>query len=132
MTEELPTYDTVRGETNAAMQLISDQLPDTTHVTEGPDRPYHCEENGMFYTGKWVLFQPDDFDGEAFVDDLPAQLGEEFEVRDIGIESSQPAVHFIATDHGDTLISVAAGETDGEQWIDITALSRCAEPPADE
>lgn len=129
---ELPPYDTVRDETNAAIQAIADQLPDTTRVTEGTDKPFHCEEDGVFYTGKLVLFQPDDFDGAAFIEELPEQLGSDFAIRDIGIESETPDAHFVATAHGGATVSVAAGETDGEQWIDITALSRCAEPPAEE
>lgn len=126
---KLPTYDTVRDETTAAIELIADQLPETTRVQDIPNEPYGCENDSVLYTGHWVLFQPAGFDGEAFIDALPDQLGEDFVVRDLGIESSRPNVHFIATAHGETQVGVATGETDGEPWVDITALSRCAEPP---
>ena len=127
---ELPSYDAVTDETTAAMQLIADQLPETTRVEETTTEPYGCEDGGVLYTGHWVLFQPDDFNGEAFVDALPEQLGDSFVARDLGIDTGRPTVDFIATAHGDTQVGVVAGETDGEPWVDITALSRCAEPPA--
>lgn len=128
----LPTYEVVSSETTAAMQPIADQLPDTTRVKDIPNKPYDCEGHGVFFTGHWVLYQPSDFDGEAFIERLPEQLGEEYVLDDLGIETSMPAVDFIATTHGETRVGVVAGETDGEPWIDITALSRCAEPPPSE
>lgn len=107
------------------MQLIADQLPETTRVQDIPNEPNGCENDSVLYIGHWVLFQPTGFDAEAFIDSLPEQLGEEFVERDLGIESSRPNVHFIATAHGETQVCVATGETDGEPWVDITALSRC-------
>ena len=46
------------------------------------------------------------------------------------VELSYPAVGFIATDYGNTGVSISVVDVDGETVVDILSTSRCAQPPA--
>lgn len=128
---KLPTYDNVREEAHAAMQRVVDELPPDSRVAPQPESdPYGCEGDGVFYTGHWGVYPGAGFDGQAFVDELPAALANDFVVEEKVVDLSYPAVGFIATGYGNTGVSISVVDVNGETVVDILATSRCAQPPA--
>jgi hypothetical protein len=128
---ELPTYNTVRDEAQAAMQRVVDELPPGSRVAPQPEGdPYGCEGDGVFYTGHWGVYPGAGFDGQAFVDGLPSALAGDFVEEQKVVELSYPAVGFIATGYGNTGVSISVVDVDGETVVDILSTSRCAQPPA--
>lgn len=126
----LPSYDAVRAETEAAIQRIADELPAGTRFSQRPEgSPYGCDNGGVMYTGHWDIYPGPGFDGSRFIETLPDRLGDEFTVEDLGFEPSFPALGLIAHAYGNTGINVSVGSKDGTDVVDITALSRCAQPP---
>ncbi|OYC97658.1 hypothetical protein CI089_03750 [Microbacterium sp. Yaish 1] len=81
------------------------------------------------YTGHWDIYPGPGFDGSRFIETLPDRLGDDFTVEDLGFEPSFPALGLIAHAYGNTGINVSVGSKDGTDVVDITALSRCAQPP---
>lgn len=127
----LPTYETVRGEVQSAMQRVVDELPAGLPVDKNPsDSPFGCERDGVFYTGQWTITTPDGFDGQAFVDGLPEALGEDFLVEEPRLELSYPAVSFIATGYANSTVDVSVLTRDEGVVVDILSLSQCAQSPA--
>ncbi len=92
--------------------------------------PYGCEGGGVFYTGHWGVYPGPGFDGQSFVDQLPAALGDEFVVQDRAVQLSDPSAGFIATEHGNASVDVTVVDVDGATVVDILAISRCAQPPS--
>lgn len=129
----LPTYETVRGESQSAMQRVVDELPTGLRVDKNPsDKPFGCSGDGVFYTGQWTIETPEGFDGQAFVDELPKALGEDFRVEETRLELSYPAVSFIATSYQNSTLDVSVLTRDERVVVDILSTSRCAQPPSAE
>ncbi len=129
----LPTYETVRGEAQSAMQRVVDELPTDLPVEKSPaDTPFGCEGDGVFYTGQWTIPTPPGFDGQSFVDGLPAALGSDFRVEQTGLDLSYPSVSFIATGYANSTLDVSVLSRDEEVVVDVLSTSRCAQPPATE
>lgn len=128
---ELPNYETVTEEANAAMQRVVDEMPPGSQVRPQPESdPYGCEGDGVFYTGHWGVYPGPGFDGRAFVDKLPTALGDEFVVQDRVVELSSPAVGFTATTYGNAGLDVTVVDVDGATVVDILAISRCGRSPS--
>jgi len=128
-----PTYETVRGEAQAAMQRVVDELPPDVRVEKNPaDKPFGCEGDGVFYTGQWTVFPPEGFDGQSFVDGLPAALGSDFRTDDRGLELNYPAASFIAPGYSNSTVDVSVLTRDEGVVIDILSTSQCAQRPATE
>lgn len=127
----LPTYETVRSEAQSAMQRVVDELPTGLRVDKNPsDKPFGCSGDGVFYTGQWTIETPEGFDGQAFVDGLPAALGEDFVVEETRLKLSYPAVSFIATGYKDSTLDVSVLTRDEGVVVDLLSTSQCAQPPA--
>ena len=127
----LPTYETVRSQAQAAMQRVVDELPTGLRVDKNPsDEPFGCSGDGVFYTGQWTIETPEGFDGQAFVDELPEALGEDFLVEETRLELSYPAVSFIATGYSNSTLDVSVLTRDEGVVVDILSTSQCAQPPA--
>lgn len=127
----LPTYDTVRGESQSAMQRVVDELPAGLSVDKNPsDKPFGCSGDGVFYTGQWTVETPEGFDGQAFVDELPEALGEDFLVEETRLELSYPAVSFIATGYSNSTVDVSVLTRDEGVVVDLLSTSQCAQLPA--
>ena len=126
----LPTYDTVRDETEAAIQRIADEFPPGTRMVPHPEQsPYGCGGGGVMYTGHWDIYPAPGFDAARFIDDLPDKLGEGFVVDDLGVDTNFPLVSLVADAYGGAGIDVSTGSIDGADFVDIIGLSRCAQPP---
>lgn len=129
----LPTYETVRGEAQAAMQRVVDELPPDVRVEKNPsDKPFGCERDGVFYTGQWTVFPPDGFDGQSFVDGLAAALGSDFRTDDRGLELNYPAASFIAPGYSNSTVDVSVLTREEGVVVDILSTSQCAQRPATE
>ena len=127
----LPTYEAVRGQAQAAMQRVVDELSPDVRVEKNPsDKPFGCEGEGVFYTGQWTVFPPEGFDGQSFVDGLPAALGSDFRTDDRGLELNYPAASFIAPGYSDSTVDVSVLTRDEGVVVDLLSTSRCAQPPA--
>ncbi|MGZ0068267.1 hypothetical protein [Microbacterium arborescens] len=126
----LPTYDTVRDETEAAIQRIADELPPGTRAVPRPEQsPYGCSGERVMYTGHWDIYPSPGFDGADFIERLPDLLGDDFTREELEIDPGIPAASFIADAYGGTGINISVAAKHGETIVDITALSRCAQPP---
>lgn len=127
-----PTYSTVRDETVAALETIAELIPEPKVVHAGAEQdPYSCSDSllpsrdaGSFYTGHWTADVPDTFDVAAFVNSLPALLGEEWVREDLGIAVSFATVDLRQTSTGVSL-TVEDHSADGSRVIDFIAISRC-------
>lgn len=129
----LPSYGAVRGEAQAAMQRVVDELPADLPVEKSPvDSPFGCEGDGVFYTGQRTIPTPPGFDGQSFVHGLPDALGSEFRVEETGLDLSYPSVSFIATGYANSTLDVSVLTRDDDVVVDILSTSRCAQPPATE
>lgn len=132
----LPSYETAKAETNAAIRAIADQLPDTVDELMREGDPYVCgdmldssgEDRPIFYTGNLDLRQPEGFDPERFIEELPEKLGEDFEVMPRQPIENVLAVSLNAHSHGGAHLSVTAGTRDSGPYVYIIGMSRCAEP----
>lgn len=121
----LPSYDTVREETRSAMQLVVDQLPAGTEVEDdSTEEPYGCSQDGVMYTGHWVAFPGDDFDGPGFIDAIPSALGDEWTVDEDAVLPSGPAVNL---ESDQVSLSIAVVDDDGAVAVDILGISQCGE-----
>jgi hypothetical protein len=134
-----PLYQEVHADTVDAMQAVADELPEGTLVEDRSNAPYGCSldggglfapsSDGLFFTGHWEASPPEDFDGQAFIDRLPAALGDEWEADHGGVEVSFPAV---ALNTNGIVLDIWVVDVDGELVVDILAISRCGQPPTEE
>lgn len=134
-----PSYDEVHDEAVAAMEEVVGTLPADSVVEDLSNDPYPCDAGsgsyfdgeGQFFTGHWAVYPPHaTFDGEAFIDALPDELGDDWVVDENAIEMSIPSVRI---SNGETSMTVAAAvDEDGGRgpYIDILAISRCGAAPA--
>ncbi|WP_128217406.1 hypothetical protein [Microbacterium enclense] len=126
----LPSYETVRGQAQSAMQRVVDELPTGLEIAKNPsDEPFGCSGDGVFYTGQWTIATPEGFDGQAFVDRLPDALGEEFLVEETGLDLNYPSVSMIATGYMNSTLDVSVLTRDEGVVVDILSTSRCAQDP---
>lgn len=130
-----PSYEQVRADTEKAMQAVVDQLPAGVEVEDLSRPPYDCDlggggllsgGDGQFFTGHWAAYPDDIFDGQAYIDELPAGLGDGWEVDESAVEVSYPALS-IKTKGVLLDISVVEGD-DGETIVDILGISPCGAP----
>lgn len=124
----LPSYDTARDETRAALQDLVEALPDSAEVSDdGTERPYPCGD-GFFYTGHWTVRLPADFDTAGFVEGLPESAGDAFELADAQ-GPSDSITYVVATQRQNTRVAVSDESTTDQGVLDLLATSRCAQPP---
>ncbi len=133
-----PTYDAVKAEAITALEEIAATVPQPGEVLRLPEGdPYPCDDplllsqrDGAFFTGQWNVFVPPDFDFDTYISTLPAQLGEDWEAQDLGIEVSFAAVYLVNRERG-VSVSVDEAEIDGRPALDLIAISRCGILPND-
>ena len=132
---QAPSYDEVVAETEDAMELIRATLPADAPLDDRSGEPFSCELDGggllagegQFWTGLWTIDMPADFDGKAYIDGLPAELGDDFTVEGNVIDVSFPVVRLRPTATPDILIDVTTNAEGEEPFVDIRAISRCGE-----
>ena len=74
------------------LQQIADEVPDGVVEVRTPDSAYlACDGGGYYSINHWVVTPGPEFDGEAFVDALPARLGDGFVVAEV-VDIKSPAV----------------------------------------
>ena len=143
-TTQLPSLAEVKDESHDVMEPIVELLPEPTARDWGAGSLMTCGDMfatgpvdrsaGFFYTGHWSLWMPGDFDGEAFIEGLPAALGDDYVVMLERGSVPNPDPH-VDLRHVETRIPVyvtfVVDDDTGEKIIDIRALSRCAEHPDD-
>ncbi len=129
---QLPAYETVRDETESAMQLIVDELPTDSAVKDlTVSAPFACEEGGVFFTGHWFVTPPQGFDTQAFIEELPRTLSSDFSEEPTKVPTSYPSVSLRASDGSNVSVDVSDVDPDANPGINILALSRCAQDPDD-
>lgn len=123
----LPSYNSVREDTRAAMQKVVDLLPANTEVEDrSTDTPYGCSGEGVMYTGHWVAHPGEDFDGQALIETLPDELGSDWVVDEDALTDGSS----VNVESNGISMTVAAVDTDDGATIDILGISRCGSPPA--
>lgn len=128
----LPDYETVRDEATALSAQVEALIPEPSRTERSNGWEDDCEEMVDPFTGIPPVRHtsvvdvdvPHDFDGEAFIAQLPELLGENFEVAPPGIPDGNPTVKFTAHDHGGASIKVTASTAVSEVMIVVD--SRCA------
>ena len=131
-----PTYDTVRSDALAAMQIVVDAIPDPKSVHPRPEQePYGCDdpligmnESGAFYTGYWEVAVADDMDVTTFVTNLLDTLGEGWREEPQTIEVPYAQANVVRESSGVSL-TVEERARNGSKGIDILAISRCGVEP---
>lgn len=119
------------------MQAIVDTLPQGAEVRDNSGEPFACEigggsllsGDGQFYTGIWVIEQDAGFDGQAFVDELPEKLGDDFVIEDSQVDVSFPAVRLRPADLPEVLISVTTNAAEEDPFVEVRGYSRCGTVP---
>jgi hypothetical protein len=130
MQQQLPTWQDAQTETQDAIQRVLDELPTDTHLNDrSDDVPYACGDGAMF-TGHWEADLPQGFDVAAFIDGLPAALGTDFTPEASDVPLSDPNVNLRAKTYGNIVVSVRGYEFEGHPALDVLAISRCAQRPA--
>lgn len=126
-----PTLEEARAETQAVLQQIADEVPDGVVEVRTPDSAYlACDGGGYYSINHWVVTPGPEFDGEAFVDALPARLGDGFVVAEV-VDIKSPAV---ALNHvSGAVLDVVVLESDGGVVVDLLGLAPCGdgEPPTE-
>ncbi len=133
-TVQLPTYDQVRSETEAAMQDIVDAMPEGSVVDDRTvPTPFACGDGrGVFFTGHWEVHPPEGFDTRGFIETLPETLGDGYEEQEVGVAVDYPLVRLVALEHGGTGLDVSGLDADTDDpLVNIVATSRCAQDPED-
>lgn len=124
-----PTLEEARAETQSVLQQIADEVPDGVVEVRTPDSAYlACDGGGYYSINHWVVTPGPEFDGEAFVDALPARLGDGFVVAEV-VDIKFPAV---ALNHvSNAVLDVVVLESDGGVVVDLLGLAPCGdgEPP---
>lgn len=133
-----PTYDAAKAGAITALEEIAATVPQPREVSRLPESdPYPCDDplllsqrKGAFFTGQWSVFVPPNFDFDTYISTLPAQLGEDWEAQDLGIEVSFATVYLVNRERG-VSVSVDEAEIDGRPALDLIATSRCGVLPND-
>lgn len=125
-----PTLEQARAETEAVLQRIADEVPGGVVQVDTPNPGYLACGDGSYYAAlRWGVTPEPGFDGEAFVDALPARLGDEFSIAET-VEIRSPAV---ALNHSSgAILDVKVLDVDGRVVVDLLGLTPCGdgEPPA--
>lgn len=127
-----PSYEEVRDQAVAALTTIVDLVPSPRTVDVGPEQePYGCSDpllpfrgEGAFYTGHWTAEVPETFDIAAFIESLPAKLGDGWTEEHLGIDVSFATVDLVQESTG-VSVAVEDHSMDGRRLIDVLAISRC-------
>ncbi|WP_143738904.1 hypothetical protein [Microbacterium sp. Yaish 1] len=126
-----PTIDEVRADTDAMMQRVADEVPGGVAEVRPSDSPYwKCAENSFSYSTRWTVAPEEGFDGSAFIEALPARLGDGFRE----FETVQVSVPAIALKHSSgMLLDVQVIDLDGRTVVSLLGVSACGEgePPAE-
>lgn len=129
--EQQPTLDQARAETEAAMQRIAHEITQGAIEVRTPDSAYlACDGGGYYSINRWSVTPKPDFDGEAFVDALPARLGSDFVIAET-VDTKSPAV---AVNHAsEAVLDVKVFNSEGHMVVDVLGLAPCgdSEPPTD-
>lgn len=128
--QNMPTYETARNDTIAAMQRVVDEVPAAGEVWRRElSAPAPCGD-GVSYSATWAVPVTEDFDAEGFVLGLESALGGDFELEG---ESPTDSVglYFNAPAFGDSGVGVTAMSSENGPFIDLIGTSRCAQKPAD-
>lgn len=124
----LPSYETVREAAQGAVQEVVDAMPAGTEVNDrSAEAPFGCSGGGVSYTAQVDAFPDQPFDGEAFLEELPDRLGDDWAVDEDALPIDIPNAAFVKDG---MLVSVAVIESDGsETGINVTAISQCGQSP---
>ncbi|WP_274179304.1 hypothetical protein [Microbacterium plantarum] len=126
-----PTIDEVRADTDAMMQRVADEVPGGVPEVRPSDSPYwKCAESSFYYSTRWTVAPEEGFNGPAFIEALPARLGDGFRKFET-VEVSVPA---IALKHSSgMLLDVQVIDLDGRTVVSLLGVSACGEgkPPAE-
>lgn len=124
-----PTLEQARAETEAVLQRIADEVPGGVVEVDTPNPSYLACGDGSYYaTLRWGVTPEPGFDGQAFVDALPARLGDEFAIAET-VDIRSPAV---ALNHSSgAILDVKVLDVDGRVIVDLLGLTPCGhgEPP---
>lgn len=133
-----PTYDAVRSDVRASMDALVELLPEGTQISVRPEGdPYPCSDDlalgsgdGVFYTGQLEATLPAGFDTTRIINGLPKHLDSTWQVSNTGVKLPSAAIVLTDTSRQVQLnvMDVSKGY-DESPTIDITGISRCAEPP---
>lgn len=128
---QLPAYEEVRSETEAAMQDVVDALPEGSTVDDRTDpTPFACSDGGAFFTGHWEVHPPQGLDTRELLESLPEGLGDGYREQDVAVTVDYPLVRLVALDHGGAGLDVSGIDVDTDDPIvNIVATSRCAREP---
>lgn len=125
----LPTLAEAEAEAEDAMRVITDLLPPAELEDLTSDMLLGCGDDGVLHTGHWSLTMARDFDGDQFVESLPARLPPGFQKRDLGSSASFPEASFT---YRDIELQLMVFPVEGDPVVDILAISRCARAPETE
>lgn len=113
------------------MQRVADEVPGGVPEVLPSNSPYlECAENSFSYSTRWTVAPEEGFDGSAFIEALPARLGDGFREFET-VEVSVPA---IALKHSSgMLLDVQVIDLDGRTVVSLLGVSACGEgePPAE-
>lgn len=113
------------------MQRVADEVPGGVAEVRPSDSPYwKCAENSFSYSTRWTVAPEEGFDGSAFIEALPARLGDGFRE----FETVQVSVPAIALKHSSgMLLDVQVIDLDGRTVVSLLGVSACGEgePPAE-
>lgn len=128
-----PSYSEVRDEAVAVLEQVTDLMPYGSTPHPRPEmKPYGCGSDllsgkgsdSAFYTGYWEVQVTEETNVSGFIDALPAKLGDQWEVEDLGIPVSFAQVHLIRKSPYLSL-TVEESDRDGKKGIDLLVMSRC-------
>ncbi len=128
--QDMPTYESARSDTIAAMQRVVDEIPAAGELWKRElSAPAPCGD-GVSYSATWAVPVTEDFDAEGFVLGLEGVLEGDFELEG---ESPTDSVglYFNAPAFGDSGVGVTAMSSENGPFIDLIGTSRCALKPAD-
>lgn len=126
----LPSFDEARTETEQALARVVSELPADARVSKKDlSFPYPCDKGVMFAT-RWTVYPGPDFDVNAFIDDLPALLGDEAETQESIVQNEDAGVWLKLTDSPASGVGVSNDSSASEPAVGLLGFSRCAEEPA--
>ncbi|KQZ85354.1 hypothetical protein ASD56_03135 [Microbacterium sp. Root166] len=136
----LPDLSTVKAEAHAVMEPVAELLSAATTRDWGKGslltcgdmfKPGSSDTAGVTYTGHWGFRMPEGFDGEAFIDGLPAALGDDYvDQTDTDPITDIPYVDLRHVESGLVVSVTSVTDHDtGEPIIDVLTFSNCAKDP---
>ncbi|MFB3979157.1 MULTISPECIES: hypothetical protein [Microbacterium] len=131
--ETKPSYDDVRAEAIAVMQQVNDLIPGPTTPRPRPEfDPFGCGSHPLsgegsdsaFFTGYWEIEVSNEVDVPSFIADLPATLGDDWVVEDVGVDVPFAQVHLLQKSSRISL-TVEHRDRNDKKGIDVLVMSRC-------